>query len=157
MSTSPLSPPLRIVYMGTPEFAVPSLQALIDSQHEVVGVFTNPDRPSGRGKKLTPSPVKALATQHGIPVYQPQRVRKNPEALETLRGFAPDLVVVAAYGCKKPVLLIRREAHGADCTTVEAFQNGLCGGFGGVGDYHSCLFAFLAGGHQPPISTRGHA
>ena len=96
-TTSPTAP-LRIVYMGTPEFAVPPLQALIDSHHEIVGVFTNPDRPSGRGKKLTPSPVKALAVAHDIPVYQPQRVRKNTEALDTLRAFAPDLVVVAAYG-----------------------------------------------------------
>lgn len=84
--------------MGTPDFAVPALKALIDSHHEVVGVFTNPDRPSGRGKKLTPSPVKEVALAHDIPVYQPKRVRKNEEALQTLKDFKPDLVVVAAYG-----------------------------------------------------------
>ncbi len=104
--------------MGTPEFAVPCLQALIDSHHEVVGVFTNPDRPSGRGKKLTPSPVKALASAHDIPVYQPQRVRKNEEALQTLEDFAPDLVVVAAYGQILPQAILDVPPMG--CLNVHA-------------------------------------
>lgn len=112
------TPPLRIVYMGTPDFAVPCLQALIDSHHEVVGVFTNPDRPSGRGKRLTPSPVKALAVSHDIPVYQPQRVRKNPEALLTLQGFTPDLVVVAAYGQILPQSILDVPSLG--CLNVHA-------------------------------------
>lgn len=89
---------LRVVYMGTPDFAVPALRALLDSRHEVVGVFTNPDRRSGRGKKVHPSPVKRAAVEAGVEVYQPRRVRGNEEALETLQRWAPDLVVVAAYG-----------------------------------------------------------
>lgn len=78
---------MRIVFMGTPEFAVPSLQALLDAGHEVVGVFTQPDRPKGRGNKLTPSPVKQLAVVNGIPVYQPLRIRKD--GVEDLRALAP--------------------------------------------------------------------
>lgn len=87
---------MRIVFMGTPEFAVPSLQALIDSDHEVVGVFTQPDRPKGRGNKLTPSPVKVLAQAHNIPVYQPLKIRKD--GLEDLIALKPDLCVTAAFG-----------------------------------------------------------
>lgn len=87
---------MRIVFMGTPEFAVPSLQALIDSQHEVIAVFTQPDRPRGRGNKLTPSPVKQLAVQHGIPVYQPEKIRK--ESVADLKQLAPDAYVTAAFG-----------------------------------------------------------
>ena len=89
---------MRIVYMGTPEFAVPALEALIASEHDVVGVFTNPDRPSGRGKQLAQSAVKRAAVAAGIEVFQPERVRKNPEALEKLRAWEPDLAVVTAYG-----------------------------------------------------------
>ncbi|MBQ8537003.1 MAG: methionyl-tRNA formyltransferase [Clostridia bacterium] len=87
---------MRIVFMGTPDFAVPSLQALIDSDHEVVGVFTQPDRPKGRGNKLTPSPVKVLAQAHNIPVYQPLKIRKD--GLEDLIALKPDLCVTAAFG-----------------------------------------------------------
>lgn len=87
---------MRIVFMGTPEFAVPSLQALIDSGHEVVGVFTQPDRPKGRGNKLTPSPVKVLAQANNIPVYQPLKIRKD--GLEDLKNLQPDLCVTAAFG-----------------------------------------------------------
>jgi len=87
---------MRIVFMGTPEFAVPSLQALIDSEHQVVGVFTQPDRPKGRGNKLTPSPVKVLAQAHNIPVYQPLKIRKD--GLEDLINLKPDLCVTAAFG-----------------------------------------------------------
>jgi methionyl-tRNA formyltransferase len=92
--------------MGTPEFAVPTLEALLESRHEVVGVFTNPDRRSGRGKKVHPSPVKAAAVAAGVPVYQPRRVRGNDEALETLRAWAPDVTVVAAYGQILPVEIL---------------------------------------------------
>lgn len=90
--------PLRVVYMGTPDFAVPALKALIDSHHEVVGVFTQPDRKGGRGKKMLLPPVKVEAEKSDIPVYQPERVRKNAEALKTLQDWRPDVVVVAAYG-----------------------------------------------------------
>ena len=87
---------MRIVMMGTPEFAVPTLEALIRSGHEVAAVFTQPDRPSGRGKKLTPPPVKVLAEQNGIPVYQPERIRRD--GVDALRALKPDLCVTAAFG-----------------------------------------------------------
>ena len=89
---------MRIVFMGTPDFAAASLEKLIEKQYEVVGVFTQPDRPAGRGMELRPSPVKALALAHGLPVFQPEKLRGNAEALETLRALAPDIVVVVAYG-----------------------------------------------------------
>jgi methionyl-tRNA formyltransferase len=88
---------LRIVFFGTPQFAVPSLERLIRSPHHVVGVVTQPDRPRGRGQKVTDAPVKVSAVQHGIPVYQPGRLRDS-EVAETLARWAPDLGVVAAYG-----------------------------------------------------------
>ena len=87
---------MRIVFMGTPEFAVPSLAALCANGYEVVGVFTQPDRPKGRGKKLAPSPVKVEAEKHGIPVFQPERIRRD--GVEDLRALAPDVCVTAAFG-----------------------------------------------------------
>ena len=88
---------MRIVFMGTPEFALPSLKALCDSAYEVVGVFTQPDRPSGRGHKLDSPPVKKLAQENGILVFQFERIRKQ-EGLDALRALKPDLVVTAAFG-----------------------------------------------------------
>ncbi len=82
--------------MGTPEFAVPSLKALCDNGYEVVGVFTQPDRPKGRGNKVIASPVKQLAVERGIPVFQPVRIRKD--GVEDLKSLAPDLCVTAAFG-----------------------------------------------------------
>ncbi len=82
--------------MGTPAFSVPSLQALLDSDHTVVGVFTQPDRPKGRGGKVQMSPVKELALAHGIPVLQPLRIRRD--GLADLQALAPDLCVTAAFG-----------------------------------------------------------
>ena len=87
---------MRIVFMGTPEFAVPSLKALCDHGYEVVGVFTQPDRPKGRGNKVIPSPVKQLALERGIPVFQPLRIRRD--GVEDLKALAPDLCVTAAFG-----------------------------------------------------------
>ena len=87
---------MRIVFMGTPDFAVPSLQALIAAGYEVAGVFTQPDRPKGRGNKLTPSPVKVTALAAGIPVFQPEKIRKT--GTEDLRALRPDLCVTAAFG-----------------------------------------------------------
>ena len=87
---------MRIVFMGTPEFAVPSLKALIREGYDIAGVFTQPDRPRGRGNKLTPSPVKAAATEAGIPVFQPERIRKT--GVNDLRSLKPDLCVTAAFG-----------------------------------------------------------
>ena len=83
--------------MGTSEFAVPALRELISHNFERIGVVTQPDRPSGRGKRLNPSPVKTVATEHNLPIYQPERVRK-PNFVRTLKGFAPDVTVVAAFG-----------------------------------------------------------
>lgn len=93
----PRDRPLRIVFMGTPDFAVPSLQALIDSPHEILRVITQPDRGRGRGRKVKPTPVKAVALEAGLPVFQPQKMT-SPEALEALKSDAPDLAVVIAYG-----------------------------------------------------------
>ena len=87
---------MRIVFMGTPDFAVPSLKALIREGYEVAGVFTQPDRPKGRGNRLTPSPVKVTAAEAGIPVFQPERIRKT--GVEDLRSLKPDLCVTAAFG-----------------------------------------------------------
>ena len=82
--------------MGTPEFAVPSLKALIREGYEVAGVFTQPDRPKGRGNRLTPSPVKVVALEAGIPVFQPEKIRRD--GVEDLRSLKPDLCVTAAFG-----------------------------------------------------------
>lgn len=88
---------MRIVFMGTPDFAVPSLERLVSDGHELCGVFTQPDKPKNRGMKLTPSPVKETALAHDIPVFQPDTL-KTGEALEQLRELNPDLIAVAAYG-----------------------------------------------------------
>ncbi|MBQ5311807.1 MAG: methionyl-tRNA formyltransferase, partial [Oscillospiraceae bacterium] len=92
---------MNIVFMGTPDFAVPSLRALISSPHRVQAVFSQPDKPKGRGYKLTPPPVKVCAEESGIPVYQPLSLKKGEDAdksLSLLRELSPDLIVVAAYG-----------------------------------------------------------
>jgi methionyl-tRNA formyltransferase len=86
-----------VVFLGTPRFAVPTLQQLLDSPHIVAGVVTQPDRPRGRGQKVTYAPVKTLALERGVPVFQPDRL-KPPEVAETLRGWRPDVGIVAAYG-----------------------------------------------------------
>jgi methionyl-tRNA formyltransferase len=86
-----------VVFFGTPQFAVPTLRRLLDSSHPVAGVVTQPDRPRGRGQKVSHGPVKALALERGIPVYQPDRL-KPPDVADTLRGWQADLGVVAAYG-----------------------------------------------------------
>jgi methionyl-tRNA formyltransferase len=90
---------IRVVYLGTPEFAVPPLQAMLqDPEIEVLGVVTQPDRPAGRGKKLVPPEVKVLALEVGLPVYQPEKIRTNPDTLAWLRQLAPDFLVTAAFG-----------------------------------------------------------
>ena len=88
---------MRILFMGTPDFAVPSLEALLGAGHTVCGVFTQPDKPKNRGMKLQPTPVKECALSHGIPVFQPVKLRDGT-ALEQIRALAPELIVVAAYG-----------------------------------------------------------
>ena len=87
---------MRIVFMGTPDFAVPSLRALAESGHEIAGVFTQPDRPKGRGGKVQMSPVKEVALEYGISVFQPQRIRVD--GIDDLKALAPDLCVTAAFG-----------------------------------------------------------
>ena len=94
-----------IAFFGTPQFAVPTLEALIASRHQVALVVTQPDRRRGRGQKVTDAPVKAAARAHGIPVYQPDRLR-DPEVTNTLRAHAPDAGVVAAYGKLIPAGLL---------------------------------------------------
>ncbi len=93
--------PLRILFAGTPEFSVPCLQGLLDSPHSVIAVYTQPDRPAGRGRKLQASPVKVQAQTARIPVYQPKTLR-DPQAIATLRQLQPDLMVVIAYGLLLP-------------------------------------------------------
>ncbi len=88
---------MRVVFLGSPEFALPSLRRLIESDHDIVGVFTQPDRPVGRGRRLAPPPVKTLAIERGLAVFQPPSISK-PEAVEQLRALAPDIGVIAAYG-----------------------------------------------------------
>jgi methionyl-tRNA formyltransferase len=88
---------VRVVFFGTPDFAVPSLRALLSSPHQVVGVVTQPDRPSGRGRRVRFSPVKELAVETGVPLLQPERL-KTPEFLGALDEMSPDIGVVAAYG-----------------------------------------------------------
>ncbi|WP_172148087.1 MULTISPECIES: methionyl-tRNA formyltransferase [Pseudomonas] len=96
-----MSESLRIVFAGTPEFAAEHLKALLDSPHQIVAVYSQPDRPAGRGQKLAASPVKQLAVQREIPVYQPQTLR-DPAAQAELAALAPDLLVVVAYGLILP-------------------------------------------------------
>jgi methionyl-tRNA formyltransferase len=108
---------MRVVFAGTPDFSVPILQALLDSRHKVVAVYTQPDRPAGRGRKLHPSPVKQLALQHGIPVYQPAKLTSS-EAQRELAALAPDLMVVVAYGLILPQAVLDLPTRG--CVNLHA-------------------------------------
>ncbi|RLA03992.1 MAG: methionyl-tRNA formyltransferase [Gammaproteobacteria bacterium] len=94
-------PPLKVIFAGTPDFAAAHLQALIDSKHQLCAVYTQPDRPAGRGQKLMASPVKQLALEQGLPVYQPQSL-KTPEARQQLQDLDADIMVVVAYGIILP-------------------------------------------------------
>ncbi|WP_114196094.1 methionyl-tRNA formyltransferase [Edaphovirga cremea] len=96
-----MSDSLRIIFAGTPDFAARHLDALLSSEHQVIGVFTQPDRPAGRGNKLTPSPVKMLAEQHGIPVFQPKSLRPE-ESQRLVADLNADIMVVVAYGLILP-------------------------------------------------------
>ena len=102
---------MKVVFLGTPEFAVPTLDRILEAGHEVSEVITQPDRPQGRKQELIPSPVKAAAMRHGIPVYQPERIRR-PEVLEHLRALAPDVMVVVGYGQIIPQGVIDLAPHG---------------------------------------------
>ena len=112
---------MKIVFMGTPDFAVPCLRTLAESSHEVAAVFTQPDKPKGRGYKLIPTPVKAAALEYGIPVYQPLSLRKGGDAEESmriLRDTAPDLIVVTAYGQILPKEILELPKYG--CINIHA-------------------------------------
>ena len=108
---------MKLVFAGTPDFARASLEALVGSGRKPVAVYTQPDRPAGRGKKLTASPVKHCAIGHGIPVYQPATLR-DAAAVEELRALQPDLLVVAAYGLILPQSVLDIPTHG--CLNVHA-------------------------------------
>ena len=107
----------RIIFAGTPEFSVAPLQALLDSEHQVVGVYTQPDRPAGRGRKLTPSPVKQLALTHHLPVFQPETL-KTPEAQAELAALNADIMVVVAYGLILPQAVL--DAPKLGCLNIHA-------------------------------------
>lgn len=109
---------MRVVFMGTPGFAVGTLKALLEAGHEVAAVVTQPDKPKGRGKELLMTPVKAEAVKHDIPVFQPERVRKNEEFLEELKKLAPDVIVVVAFGQILPVSILTLPKYG--CVNVHA-------------------------------------
>lgn len=110
-------PPLRVIFMGTPQFACPTLQRLIDRGDEIPAVVTQPDRPKGRGQKSVPPPVKELAERHGLPVLQPIKVRA-PEFIESVREMNPDVVVVVAFGQILPKALLEIPRYG--CINVHA-------------------------------------
>lgn len=103
---------MRIVFMGTPDFAAASLQKLLDEKFNVVGVFTQPDKPKGRGMELSYSPVKELALAHGLPVYQPEKMRDGT-AYAQVKALAPDILVVVAYGRILPDELLALPRYGA--------------------------------------------
>jgi methionyl-tRNA formyltransferase len=110
-------PALKIIFAGTPEFAAVALQALLASPHQVVAVYTQPDRPAGRGRQLKPSAVKALALQHGIAIEQPVSL-KTPEAVNTLAHYQADLMIVAAYGLILPTAVLTTPRLG--CLNIHA-------------------------------------
>ena len=108
---------MRIVFMGTPDFAVPCLNALVDAKHEVCAVFSQPDKPVGRKQILTPPPVKQTATQYGIPVYQPAKI-KGSDSAQIIKDINPDIIVVVAYGKILPKEILTAAKYG--CVNVHA-------------------------------------
>jgi methionyl-tRNA formyltransferase len=117
-SKSMPTPKLNIIFAGTPEFAAIALAQLIKHEHNIVAVYTQPDRPAGRGRKLLPSPVKQIALDHHIPVEQPESLKKDPTAIEKLRSYAPDVMIVAAYGLLLPQSVLDIPAYG--CLNIHA-------------------------------------
>lgn len=112
---------MKVVFMGTPEFAVPCLRALAESEHSVAAVFTQPDKPKGRGYKMIPTPVKSEAEEYGLPVYQPLSLRKGDDAAESMKilnDIAPDLIVVTAYGQILPKEVLELPRYG--CINIHA-------------------------------------
>lgn len=112
---------MRILFMGTPEFAVPSLKALA-AEHELVGVVTQPDRRAGRGQRLVQSPVKVVALELGLPIFQPERI-SDPQVMEDLEGLGAELFVVVAFGQKIPIACWPRPSTAASTCTVPCCPN----------------------------------
>ena len=108
---------MRVIFAGTPDFAASALAALIEAGHEILVVLTQPDRPKGRGMKLTPSPVKTLALQHNLPVWQPENL-KDVSIQQQLRDLQADVMVVAAYGLLLPAAVLNIPEHG--CLNIHA-------------------------------------
>lgn len=108
---------MRIVFAGTPDFAATALKTLLNAGYDIVGVYTQPDRPAGRGRKLMPSPVKQVALDTGIPVYQPVSL-KPEEAQQELASLQPDVMIVAAYGLILPKAVLNIPTHG--CLNIHA-------------------------------------
>ncbi|SCP98051.1 methionyl-tRNA formyltransferase [Anaerobium acetethylicum] len=108
---------MKIVFMGTPDFSVGTLEKLIEAGHEVLAVITQPDKPKGRGKAMQHTPVKEAALRHGIPVYQPVKVRE-PEFIEILKGLNPEVIVVVAFGQILPKSILEMPKYG--CVNVHA-------------------------------------
>ncbi len=110
---------MRILFMGTPDFAVPSLQALLEAKYTIVGVVTQPDKPKGRGKQLAPSPIKQLAETIGYPVYTPVSIRQDPYFIEQIKTLLePELIVVVAFGQILPPALLNIPKYG--CINVHS-------------------------------------
>ena len=108
---------MRILFMGTPDFSVPALKALVEAGHEVAAVFTQPDKPKGRGKEVQMTPVKLQALEYGIPVYQPAKVRE-PETIELIRELSPEAIVVIAFGQILPKAILEIPKYG--CVNIHA-------------------------------------
>ena len=108
---------MKVIYMGTPDFAVHALKSIVEAGHEVVACFTQPDKAKGRSKALQPTPVKKQALEYGIPVYQPVKLR-DQENVDIIRSFAPDVIVVAAYGQILPESILNIPEYG--CVNIHA-------------------------------------
>ena len=135
---------MRIVFMGTPDFAVPSLEALLKSEHQVVGVVTQPDRPKGRGQEVVFSPVKVVCQRKGIPVLQPLKM-KDPAFLDALRRWTPDVIAVTAYGRILPPAILALPPRG--CINV---HGSLLPKYRGAGPIQ---WAVIRGEQQTGITT----
>lgn len=109
---------MNIIFMGTPDFARESLEAIYHAGHNIVGVVTNPDRPKGRGMKLLPSEVKEFALEKGLKIYQPAKIKKNQEFIEEIRKLNPDVICVVAYGSLLPKKILEIPKYG--CINVHA-------------------------------------
>ena len=109
---------MKIVFMGTPDFAEESLKAIYESGHEMIGVVTNPDRPKGRGMKMIPSPVKEFAIEKNLTIYQPEKVKNNEEFVNVLKALKPDVICVVAYGKILPKEILDIPPYG--CINVHA-------------------------------------